>query len=112
MSTALKAAAGGLTAGLATKTMKKNVTDMAERFIVGHNAKEAMPILKKLHKNGIAFTVDLLGEATVSEEEAVIYKDRYLDLIDNLAAEATQWKDDPIIDTNHLGEIPRTRPRL
>ncbi|MBL91764.1 MAG: 1-pyrroline-5-carboxylate dehydrogenase [Myxococcales bacterium] len=112
MSTALKAAAGGLTAGIATKTMKKNVTDMAERFIVGHNAKEAMPVLKKLHKNGIAFTVDLLGEATVSEEEAVVYKDRYLDLIDNLAAEASQWKDDPVIDTNHLGAIPRTNVSL
>ena len=112
MNTALKAAAGGLTAGLATKTMKKNVTDMAERFIVGHNANEAMPVLKKLHKNGIAFTVDLLGEATVSEEEAIVYKDRYFDLIDNLAAEASQWKDDPVIDTNHLGSIPRTNVSL
>ena len=78
----------------------------------GPQRKEAMPVLKKLHKNGIAFTVDLLGEATVSEEEAVVYKDRYLDLIDNLAAEASQWKDDPVIDTNHLGAIPRTNVSL
>jgi RHH-type proline utilization regulon transcriptional repressor/proline dehydrogenase/delta 1-pyrroline-5-carboxylate dehydrogenase len=112
ISAALKAASGGLTAGLGAKAIRKNVTDMAERFIVGHNAKEAMPILRKLHKGGIAFTVDLLGEATVSDGEADAYRDRYLDLIDNLADEAAKWAPDPVIDENHLGPIPRTNVSL
>src|SRR5690606_8948334 len=68
IATALKAATTGLTSGLAAMAIKKNVTDMAERFIVGSDAKESLPVLKKLHKDGIAFTVDLLGEATVSEQ--------------------------------------------
>lgn len=108
---ALKAASGGLTAGIASAAIRKNVTDMAERFIVGTDAASALPVLKKLHHQkggGIAFTVDLLGEATVSEVEADTYRDRYLDLIEGLATEVATWKEDPVIDRNHLGPIPRT----
>lgn len=108
MKTALKAAAGGMTAGLATKTLRSNISGMAERFIVGQNAKEALGVLKKMHKQGIAFTVDLLGEATVSDVEALDYRARYLDLIENLPAAVSGFKDDAVIDQNHLGPIPRT----
>ncbi len=109
---ALKAATSGLTAGIAQATMKKQIEGMANRFIIGANAKEALPELKKLHKDGIAFTVDLLGEGTVSEHEADVYAQRYLDLIDNLADEAAKWPADDVIDRNHLGLIPRTNVSL
>jgi RHH-type proline utilization regulon transcriptional repressor/proline dehydrogenase/delta 1-pyrroline-5-carboxylate dehydrogenase len=109
---ALKAATGGLTAGLASAAIKKNVTDMAERFIVGQDAKSALSELKKLHKQGIAFTVDLLGEATLSENESDEYARRYMDLIDNLADEVASWPTDEVIDRNHLGPIPRTNVSL
>ena len=112
MSAALKAASGKLTAGLGTAAIKKNVTDMARRFIVGENAKEAVKVLKKLHGGGIAYTVDLLGEATLSEVECDVYRDRYLDLIDNLADQSAKWKPDEVIDNNHLGPIPRTNVSL
>jgi RHH-type proline utilization regulon transcriptional repressor/proline dehydrogenase/delta 1-pyrroline-5-carboxylate dehydrogenase len=112
IATALKAATLGLTAGIAQGTMRRNIEGMAERFIVGKDAKEALPELKKLHKDGIAFTVDLLGEATVSEREADVYQKRYLDLIDNLADEATKWAPDDVIDRNHLGPIPRVNVSL
>ncbi|MBC8108627.1 MAG: L-glutamate gamma-semialdehyde dehydrogenase, partial [Anaerolineae bacterium] len=63
MGAALKIAAGGLGfgQGIAANQIRKNVTDMAQRFIVGTNAAEALPVLKKLYKEGFAFTVDLLG---------------------------------------------------
>lgn len=109
---ALKAASGGFTAGIASAAIKKNVGEMASRFIVGENAKEALPVLKKLHKDGIAFTVDLLGEATLSETECDAYAARYLDLIDNLAAECGKWPEDEVIDRNHLGPIPRVNVSL
>lgn len=112
ISAALKAATAGLTAGIAQATMKKQIEGMANRFIVGANAKEALSELKKLHKDGIAFTVDLLGESTVSEDEADIYARRYLDLIDNLADEVAKFADDDVIDRNHLGPIPRTNVSL
>jgi RHH-type transcriptional regulator, proline utilization regulon repressor / proline dehydrogenase / delta 1-pyrroline-5-carboxylate dehydrogenase len=112
MSAALKAATMGLTAGIAQGTMRKQIEGMAERFIVGKDAKEAMGELKKLHKDGISFTVDLLGESTVSEDEADHYQKRYFDLIDNLADETTKWGGDDVIDRNHLGPLPRTNVSL
>ena len=57
---------GALTGKIAASTIRKNVNDMAERFIVGTTGKEAISTLEKLRKDKVAFTVDLLGEATVS----------------------------------------------
>lgn len=112
ISAALKAATVGITSGIAQATMKKQIEGMANRFIVGSNAKDALSELKKLHKEGIAFTVDLLGEGTVSEPEADVYAKRYVDLIDNLADEVGKFGADDVIDRNHLGPIPRTNVSL
>src|SRR4051794_12759001 len=110
MGAALKIAAGGLGfgQGIAANQIRKNVTDMAQRFIVGTNAAEALPVLKKLYKEGFGFTVDLLGEATISDPEADAYQKRYLDLIDNLVDEVSTWPANQTLETNHLGPIPRT----
>jgi RHH-type proline utilization regulon transcriptional repressor/proline dehydrogenase/delta 1-pyrroline-5-carboxylate dehydrogenase len=105
---ALKMASGGLAAGLAARSIRSNVTSLAERFIVGKNAREALPVLRKLYDGGFAFTVDLLGEAVLSNSEADAYAARYLDLIDNLCGEVSRWPADELIDRNHLGPIPRT----
>ncbi len=112
ISAALKAATSGITAGIAQSTMRGQIEGMANRFIIGRDAKAALPELKKLHKDGIAFTVDLLGEATVSEGEADEYARRYLDLIDNLAADIQKLPADAVVDSNHLGPIPRTNVSL
>ncbi len=103
---ALKAASGGLTGVVAVEVIKRNVVNMAENFILGHDAGEAIPLLRKLHGQGIGFTADLLGEATLSEEEARIYSDRYRDLIENLAAEVAGWPADAILNSSHAGPIP------
>ena len=112
ISAALKAATSGLTAGIAQATMKGQIEGMANRFIIGNNAKDALPELKKLHKDGIAFTVDLLGESVVSEDESDSYQRRYFDLIDNLADEIKKLPADAIVDNNHAGPIPRTNVSL
>jgi RHH-type transcriptional regulator, proline utilization regulon repressor / proline dehydrogenase / delta 1-pyrroline-5-carboxylate dehydrogenase len=112
LSTTLKAASHSLTAGLAARAIKKNVAEMAARFIVGQDAAHALAALRALHAAGIAFTVDLLGEATVSDAEAAAYQARYFTLLDTLANEVPQWPADNIIDTNHLGAIPRTNVSL
>ena len=57
---------GGLGAKMAAGTIEKNIIDMAKRFVVGETPDEALPVLSKLRDENIAFTVDLLGEATVS----------------------------------------------
>jgi len=107
LNVALKAASGGITAGLATRTVRANVAGMAEKFIVGTEAAKAIPRLRGLWKEGMAFTVDLLGEATTSEAEGEAYQKRYLDLIDNLPDEVAKWPADALLERNHLGSIPR-----
>ena len=103
----LKAVSSGITAGLASRVIKNNVSKIAQRFIVGSDSQDAFPALRTLHHEGIASTLDLLGEATNSDAEAEVYKSRYLALIENLSEEVSGWTDDEVIDYNHLGAIPR-----
>ena len=103
---ALKAASGGLTGMVAVEVIRRNVMKMAENFILGHDAAEAIPLLRKLHGQGIGFTADLLGEATLNEAEAVVYSNRYRDLINSLSAEVIHWPSDPILSVGSTGPIP------
>jgi RHH-type proline utilization regulon transcriptional repressor/proline dehydrogenase/delta 1-pyrroline-5-carboxylate dehydrogenase len=114
MGTALQVAAGGLGfgSGIAAGQIRRNVTAMAHRFIVGEDAAGALPVLKQLYGDGFAFTVDLLGEATTSNSAADIYQRRYLDLIENLVSEVERWPANPLLDRDHLGPIPRTNVSL
>ena len=50
----------------------------AQRFIVGRDAADALPKLRALRQRGIGFTLDVLGEASVGDAEAVDYQQRYL----------------------------------
>lgn len=68
------AGSGGIASKIATLAIKKNATNMAELFIVGDTVDHALPALKKLWNNGYAATVDLLGEAALSEKEADVYQ--------------------------------------
>lgn len=106
LSLAIRAAAGGIGSSLAAKAMRKNVIDMAQRFIVGTSAQEATPVLKALHEECMGFTADLLGEATLNTQEALDYRDRYLDLIETLAVQTEKWDHQPVLQRNHLGPIP------
>jgi proline dehydrogenase len=62
------------------------VRHMAHRFIVGETPKDALPVFKQLWKRGIKTSVDLLGEATVSQPEAERYAQRCHEALDQLAA--------------------------
>jgi RHH-type proline utilization regulon transcriptional repressor/proline dehydrogenase/delta 1-pyrroline-5-carboxylate dehydrogenase len=84
-------AASRLTPWLAGAAVRIGVESMARQFITGRTGAEAVPVLKKLRARGIGFTVDILGEAVVSEREAEEYYHRYLELIESLAAEAKHW---------------------
>ncbi len=106
LNAALKAASGGITGMVAVEVIKRNVVNMAENFILGHDAAQAIPLLRKLHGQGIGFTADLLGEATLSEPEAEAYLARYRELIASLSVEVSRWPQDAVLGRNHLGPIP------
>ena len=73
--------------------LRWNVSGMARQFISGRNPEDAMKTLRKGRKNRIGFTVDLLGEAVVSEQEAHEYGVRCLELLEGLAAQTRGWTD-------------------
>ncbi len=101
-----------LAASVSAFIIRQNVRRMAERFIVGRDARHARSPLKRLWNQGYGFTVDLLGEATVNDAEAQAYARRYTDLIDFLPAEAASWRPNPILDQGPAGTIPRANISL
>ena len=52
-----------------------------------------MKTLRKRRRERIGFTVDLLGEAVVSEKEANEYAARCFDLLEGLARQTRGWSD-------------------
>ena len=84
---------GGRVAGkMLARTIRANIESMAKQFIIGENTKEALKVLTTLRKDDFAFTVDILGEATVSEAEAEQYQLSYLHLLDALRKEQGRWQ--------------------
>ncbi|MDX9910901.1 MAG: proline dehydrogenase family protein [Phycisphaerales bacterium] len=99
--------AGGLAKGLLSGTISSQIKGMAQKFIAGTDAASALPGLRELWKDGIAFSVDLLGEACVSDAEADAYQHKYLDLVSNLPGEVAGWSVSERLERDHLGPIPR-----
>ncbi len=107
LATGLKA--GGLLKGTMTRQVTSQIERMASNFIAGHDAASAAPLLETLwRKKGIAFSVDLLGEACVSRQEALAYQAKYLDLVATLPGLVRDWPADERLERDHLGAIPRT----
>ena len=73
--------------------LRWNVSEMARQFIAGRNPDEVITTLRKRRAQKICFTVDVLGEAVVSEAEADEYATRYADLLEKLASETRDWTD-------------------
>ncbi len=109
----LKAVAStGIGARLAGKSIRKQIEHMARTFIAGASIEEAVPVLSQLWKDGRASSVDLLGEATISELEADLYRDQCLNALDELGQAANTWPSTSLLERDHLGPIPRVQLSL
>jgi RHH-type proline utilization regulon transcriptional repressor/proline dehydrogenase/delta 1-pyrroline-5-carboxylate dehydrogenase len=83
------------------------VKHMAHRFIVGENPKAALGTLRELWKDGVASTVDLLGEATVTQAEAQRYAERCDGALATLAEAVRRWPERPALERDAAGPLPR-----
>lgn len=92
---------------LITKVADRQVRQMGELFIVGQDAREVLPKLESLRRETTAFTLDVLGEAVVSDLEVQHYIQQYENLIDGLAQLSQEWSKIDQIDDTPLGEIPK-----
>ena len=99
-------------APLASAVVRRQMKGFARRFIAGRDAEDAIPALRALRREGTGFTLDVLGEATVSEAEAHAYQQSYLTLLDGLAAEAADWPAVAVVDESAWGALPRVNLSL
>jgi len=83
------------------------VRRMAHRFIVGETPSAALRSIRHLWEHGAAVSLDLLGEATVTQPEADRYAERCLDALETLAAAAPAWSERQVLEHDSLGSVPR-----
>jgi proline dehydrogenase len=83
------------------------VRRMAHRFIVGESPRAALKAIRHLWEHGAAVSLDLLGEATVTEAEADRYAARCMDALETLAGAAPSWPERPVLEADSLGPLPR-----
>jgi RHH-type proline utilization regulon transcriptional repressor/proline dehydrogenase/delta 1-pyrroline-5-carboxylate dehydrogenase len=101
-----------LGARLTGKAIRSQVEQMARSFIAGSTVDEAEPVLADLWTHKRAWSVDLLGEATISDREADRYRDRCLKTLRTLAQAATEWTSVPLLERDQLGPMPRVQLSL
>ncbi|MDQ7012212.1 MAG: L-glutamate gamma-semialdehyde dehydrogenase [Mariprofundaceae bacterium] len=81
----IRHAGAGLLPHMVAPAVRKAVEWIGRRFIAGETADEAFRVIEKLHEQGMQTSLDLLGEAVLSEAEADAYQRQYLELISSLA---------------------------
>ena len=83
------------------------VKHMAHRFIVGETPREATGVLEDLWQHGVATSVDLLGEATITTAEADRYAARCGEALDGLVDVYRKLPERPALEADSAGRIPR-----
>lgn len=102
----LRAAGAEFGATLSSLMVRRQVTELARQFIAGRDVRRSVRRLGKLHDDGLRFSLDLLGEKTMSEAGADRYLERYLELVDVLSEAVAGWERDDRIDRGPAGDIP------
>jgi RHH-type proline utilization regulon transcriptional repressor/proline dehydrogenase/delta 1-pyrroline-5-carboxylate dehydrogenase len=97
---------------LSASIARRNITRMAHQFIVGATPAEAVEGLHRLWRAGSAFTVDLLGEKTVTDAEGDRYVARVEQLLDALLVATAGWAPDDQLEHDDIGPLPRTNLSL
>ncbi|HIK16946.1 MAG TPA: L-glutamate gamma-semialdehyde dehydrogenase [Leptolyngbyaceae cyanobacterium M33_DOE_097] len=94
---------------LAATTVSTAVETLAHKYIAGETIQQVTKTVEQLRKNKMAFTVDLLGEAVITEVEAQSYLDRYLELMEQLTDAAKRWSTVDQIDRADGEDLPRVQ---
>ena len=82
---------GPLGAALLRSFIGYAIKKLAGQFIVGETSRDAIRSLTGLRGEGLAFSIDILGEATITEEEAQQYAHAYIELLDALNDAQKGW---------------------
>jgi len=94
---------------VAATTVSTAVETLARKYISGETLKQALKSIEQLRKQKMAFTVDLLGEAVITETEAQSYLNRYLKLMEQLVEASRRWSTVPQIDQADGEPLPQVQ---
>ncbi len=97
----------GVLGGLLAATAHRSAERLARKFIAGANIDEALANIGRMRRRSLAFTIDLLGEATITEDEAGQSEKEYLDILTGLSRTVNTWEANDQIDRDDRGPLPR-----
>jgi RHH-type proline utilization regulon transcriptional repressor/proline dehydrogenase/delta 1-pyrroline-5-carboxylate dehydrogenase len=103
---------GRLGDGLLARSARLGAGRMARRFIAGSRPDEVLAAVRRLRRERLAFTADLLGEAVITDREAAAYQESCLTLLRGLAPALDAEPEIPLIDRDAAGPIPRANLSL
>ena len=83
------------------------VRHMAHRFIVGETPEAAMRAIEAQWRAGVGTSLDLLGEATVTQEEGDRSAERCRDALETLTEGSARWPERSVLERDAAGVIPR-----
>ena len=101
-----------MVARIGTRILRYQFLKMAYTFMAGQSVEDALPSLTHLWNHRCACSIDLLGEATVSEAEADRYYHLCLKTLTYLEQNAVAWDPQPLLEKDHLGPLPRIQLSL
>jgi RHH-type proline utilization regulon transcriptional repressor/proline dehydrogenase/delta 1-pyrroline-5-carboxylate dehydrogenase len=97
----------GFVGRLVARAARANAERLAHRFIAASNLNDALRAIAHMRRQSLAFTVDILGEAVLTEPEARQYQQTYLELIDGLTRQVNAWPANDLADRDEHGPLPR-----
>lgn len=92
---------------IAAPTVRYSLRGLARQFMGGSQQHHAMTSISRLRHQNMNFTLDLLGEATISEVESDAYQQQYLNLLDSLATPVENWGHNDLLDISQGPSSPR-----
>jgi len=96
-----------LTRSLVAYAARFSASNFARRFIAGENLPTVLRAARRERNLHRAFTLDILGEAVTSEIEAEQYFRAYVELLESVSPEVKSWPEDPQVDFDDRGPLPR-----
>jgi RHH-type proline utilization regulon transcriptional repressor/proline dehydrogenase/delta 1-pyrroline-5-carboxylate dehydrogenase len=94
-------------AHISAAVVRRSIDRMAHQFIIGATPEQVAVNLEALWRVGSAYTVDLLGEKTLSSAEADAYASRLDALIVTLGEATQRWAPDDHLERDDIGPLPR-----
>lgn len=94
---------------VAATTVGTAVETLAHKYISGETIQQVIKTVERLRKEKMTFTIDLLGEAVITEIEAQSYLEKYLELMQQLVAASQNWTHIPAIDEADGEQIPKVQ---